>query len=246
MRPTFDLCWTDKLFLAMGCARGLAALHSLDGTLCHRDVKSFNFLVDEQLNTKIADLELGVELDSLSSSSVSPNASRKLWRISFGQSPTGMQANENALANWMAPEVLKGAQHTQAADVYSLGLVLYEIVSGLLPFTEYTNQAGVRAAGASGRLPALPANTPEEYARIVRACWDPVPLRRPRALDVADDLFLLWQSSVHSIIKYVNIQIEPEPTEHPGEPVSPTNLLRRAFSFPKVRLDGNILLVCTH
>jgi serine/threonine protein kinase len=50
---------TDRYFLALGCARGLAALHAHSESLVHRDVKSFNFLVDGQFNVKIADLELG-------------------------------------------------------------------------------------------------------------------------------------------------------------------------------------------
>lgn len=53
------LSWNDRLHLAIGCARGLHALHTFAHNLCHRDVKSFNFLVDEHLNAKLSDLELG-------------------------------------------------------------------------------------------------------------------------------------------------------------------------------------------
>ena len=82
-----QLSWVDRLYLAVGCCRGLAALHAYSADLCHRDIKSFNFLgtspsyrdfytnilhtvlaneetmsicaVDHQMNAKIADLELG-------------------------------------------------------------------------------------------------------------------------------------------------------------------------------------------
>ena len=47
------------MYLALGCARGLRALHKYSPDLCHRDIKSSNFLVDGQLNAKICDLELG-------------------------------------------------------------------------------------------------------------------------------------------------------------------------------------------
>jgi serine/threonine protein kinase len=47
--PTYKLSTADRLFLAMGCARGLAALHAFSSNLCHRDIKSFNFLVDHQV-----------------------------------------------------------------------------------------------------------------------------------------------------------------------------------------------------
>lgn len=49
----------DRLFLALECARGVDALHSYSSSLCHKDIKSFNFLVNHQLNVKIADLESG-------------------------------------------------------------------------------------------------------------------------------------------------------------------------------------------
>lgn len=47
------------MHLALGCALGVQALHNFSSTLVHRDIKSFNFLVDSQLEVKIADLELG-------------------------------------------------------------------------------------------------------------------------------------------------------------------------------------------
>lgn len=39
-----QLSWVDRLYLAVGCCRGLAALHAYSTDLCHRDIKSFNFL----------------------------------------------------------------------------------------------------------------------------------------------------------------------------------------------------------
>ena len=43
-RAPLTLCHTDMMYLALGCARGLAAVHAYDSSMCHRDVKSFNFL----------------------------------------------------------------------------------------------------------------------------------------------------------------------------------------------------------
>ncbi|KAJ1435097.1 kinase-like domain-containing protein [Ochromonadaceae sp. CCMP2298] len=59
-RP-LSLSYADRMFLALGCARGVLALHSHNPHLCHRDIKSYNFLIDAQLNAKIADLDLGHE-----------------------------------------------------------------------------------------------------------------------------------------------------------------------------------------
>ena len=42
--PPLPLSRADRMFLALGCARGLEALHNFSCNLCHRDIKSFNFL----------------------------------------------------------------------------------------------------------------------------------------------------------------------------------------------------------
>jgi serine/threonine protein kinase len=60
-QPPLALHISDKLYLALGCAKGVYAIHSYNKNLCHRDIKSFNFLVDKNLTVKIADLEFGVD-----------------------------------------------------------------------------------------------------------------------------------------------------------------------------------------
>lgn len=81
------LCYADKMYLALGCCRGLAALHAFSEDLVHRDIKSMNFLVDGQLTAKLADLELG-QVESLSEKK-SPNSKN----------------TQGFLLNWMPPEV---------------------------------------------------------------------------------------------------------------------------------------------
>ena len=84
--PTIRLSPTDELYLALGCCAGVNALHSLNDTTVHRDIKSMNFLVDGQLNVKLADLELGQDETSRSASGTS-------------------QEDVDYLLNWMPPEV---------------------------------------------------------------------------------------------------------------------------------------------
>ena len=70
-------------------------MHRISPLLCHRDVKSFNYLVDYELNAKIADLELGGEDDKIDA------------------------ARDGMLCCWLAPEVLSGeGTHTQV-NTYS-------------------------------------------------------------------------------------------------------------------------------
>lgn len=149
--------WADRLFLAVGCARGLHALHSFNSELCHRDIKSFNFLVDERLNAKVSDLELGITEEITRQAAGSGaggqlSALRKHTSRFFGRKVSGFSVNSGSqsdaeqvselgigegvlqaddfLANWSAPEVIKDGHHVQASDVYSFSLVLWEILTG--------------------------------------------------------------------------------------------------------------------
>lgn len=100
----------------LNVGRGVAALHSLSSQIVHRDIKSFNFLVDYQFNAKLADLELGVPAHVTDC-----NDGPKI---------------EDFLVNWLAPEVLRGENFSQASDIYSLALVFHEILTRLIPYDD--------------------------------------------------------------------------------------------------------------
>lgn len=170
VRRPLPLCHADRMFLALGCAKGLLALHAHIPPLCHRDVKSFNFLgtlnyfwlqffiVDGQLNAKIADLELGgdetpvvdEEKDSGRESFNRPSSGHpddvSSKRASFKRRNKSSNRAETFLSTWLAPEVLMGCTYSLPSDVYSLGLVLWEIISGKTPFYDISNPDTVRDA----------------------------------------------------------------------------------------------------
>ena len=79
----------------------------------------------------------------------------------------------------MAPEALLDSKYTKESDVYSYGMVLWEIVSGQQPFQEL--QAPIKIMGRiiEGDRPAMPPNTHADYATLVKKCWDWQPQVRP-------------------------------------------------------------------
>ena len=173
-KKAVTLSYLDKLYLAVGCAKGLAALHSIGSKVVHRDIKSFNFLVDGQLNAKLADLELGKDDQQVD---IDP---------------------ESLLPNWAAPEVLLGKPYTQASDVYSLSLVLWEIVTGVIPYSEIhgscrDNFEIIRneVAVLHNRL-AIPKEY-EEIAQVIEAGWHKDISVRPRALNIVEALMNMWK-----------------------------------------------------
>ncbi|XP_041794194.1 interleukin-1 receptor-associated kinase 4 [Chelmon rostratus] len=114
LEGTPPLCWRQRCLIAEGTASGLEYLHSSHHV--HRDVKSANILLDERFVGKISDFGL-------------TRASAKRT------STTVMTERIVGTCAYMAPEALRG-EITPKSDVFSFGVVLLEILSGLPPADE--------------------------------------------------------------------------------------------------------------
>ena len=91
------------------------------------------------------------------------------------------------LLRYIAPEVLRGHKPTLKSDNFSLGCLLYEIISGRPPFAHLTNDAAVTLAVTQGARPELPApTTPSEVlvVQLIESMWADDPSARPEAIDV--------------------------------------------------------------
>lgn len=109
--------WQERVDIALGTARGLEYLHTIkEKPLIHRDVKSANVLLDENLLPKVGDF--GLTRQGPSGKSVTMNTSTVVGTSAY-----------------MAPEVFRGDVSVKG-DIFSLGVVLLEIVTGLPPYDE--------------------------------------------------------------------------------------------------------------
>jgi len=188
------LSWEDMLWLALGSARGLAAVHQMSPDMCHRDIKSFNFLVTENLDVKIADLELGDEDEDGFSD------------ISF---------SEEMLPNWSPPEVLSAtSSFTQAGDIYALGLVFWEIVAREPPFDKIQSRSEIVQEVVMGRRPHIPTSTPPEYKELISRCWDQDPTNRLTADEVVEMLESMLSSCFN---KYIPLASSPPLQSFPSD-----------------------------
>ncbi|KAL4452680.1 hypothetical protein ABPG75_008342 [Micractinium tetrahymenae] len=133
---------------ALGLAHALAYLHSQG--ICHLDVKSANLLLAADGSTKLADMGFACALNS-------------------SDAPVGTFA-------WAAPELLLGAESTTAADIYSFGVCLYEIVTGELPVRGQL------------RMPHVPTECPQEVADLFVQCTSGNPRARPSAQELVQRL----------------------------------------------------------
>ncbi|KAK9807895.1 hypothetical protein WJX72_012418 [[Myrmecia] bisecta] len=147
------LRWNNKgKGIALDIARGLHFLHS--NNVIHRDIKSKNILLTRDGRAKIADVGMAKILTD------------------------GYFSRDNALGTfaWAAPELLLGERCTEKVDIYSLGVVLWELLTQEVPIRGQT------------RSPNVPAECPQQVVDVVDWCLQREPKARPTAKQVYDRL----------------------------------------------------------
>ena len=105
----------------------------------------------------------------------------------FDQKPRSVErAALLGTVTYMAPEVLRGQQATRASDIYSFGILVYEVLVGRPPFKGSASEivAG-HCSGVAPRPTTLNASLPSEFDNALLSALERVPVRRPqRAIDV--------------------------------------------------------------
>lgn len=172
IQPAFD--WPQRIEWAIDIAVGLNYLHAEN--ILHRDLKSMNVLLDENMKAKLSDFGLA-----------------KLKRESQS-SHAGVGDAAGTLA-WMAPELFnRGGKCTEKSDMYSYGMILWELTSGKIPFEDAPNPSVIPTWVQQGERERIPSDTPKEMQDLITQCWDKDPIKRPGTGDAITILRLLQKS----------------------------------------------------
>lgn len=146
---------TARTLIALDVARGLEYLHSKG--VIHRDLKSLNVLLDENMKAKICD---------------------------FGMVRTRSEGPKTGMigtAHWMAPEVLMSApDYDQKVDVYSYGIFLWELLTGEMPYKDMKQTDITMGVTMENLRPPLPEDCPAKLKELIQSCWSKDPTARPR------------------------------------------------------------------
>ncbi|KAH9748720.1 protein kinase domain-containing protein [Citrus sinensis] len=140
--------------IALDIARGMEYIHS-QGVI-HRDLKPENVLIDQEFHLKIADFGIACEEVYCDALSDDPGTYR-----------------------WMAPEMIKHKSYGRKVDVYSFGLILWEMVAGTIPYEEMNPIQAAFAVVNKNLRPAIPGDCPPAMAALIEQCWSLQPDKRP-------------------------------------------------------------------
>ncbi|CAI2172321.1 14082_t:CDS:1, partial [Funneliformis geosporum] len=163
----------DKYMDLYAITRMLSALH--DCNLIHGDFHSGNLLLKSLHIINISDFGL----------SKPANESNKSNKI-YGVLP------------YIAPEVLRGKPFTKAADIYSLGIIMWEMTSGIPAFNSVPHDFNLSLDICKGLRPKIVKDTMPEYAELMERCWDSNADNRPTAKELVG-YFVKWQNEFSSI-----------------------------------------------
>eukprot|EP00930_Biecheleria_cincta_P041917 TRINITY_DN2881_c0_g1_i1.p1 TRINITY_DN2881_c0_g1~~TRINITY_DN2881_c0_g1_i1.p1 ORF type:complete len:519 (+),score=86.37 TRINITY_DN2881_c0_g1_i1:24-1559(+) len=202
-RRQVRLRWPQKLKAAQDTAKGMNFLHRR--RVIHRDLKSLNILLAGEVGScddppwvKISDFGLSRRLPTAALLS-GTHAVRASFTTTVSTEPNMTGGLGTGL--WMAPECLSGHSYDERADVYSYGVVLFELICRRLPFDGApggsTATAAALRAVCAGERPALryvPACCPADLQQIMEHCWAQRPEARPDFSGVLEDLGALMRT----------------------------------------------------
>jgi hypothetical protein len=191
----YDLLWATRVKIGLHVALGMEHIHKM--RMLHRDLKSANVLLDDELGAKVCDFGLTRVIKPVRQHVVHSSytgVTRVLSRVgdiemNDGQSALGSTQRMSVSGvgtrgdtmtraagtlQWMAPEVFRGDQtYSNAVDVYSFGIVMWELATRETPWVRELRSEqtgifdGLNSALQRGRRPAIPDAVLAEHAAFV-------------------------------------------------------------------------------
>lgn len=190
--PSINLSLYQRIKILQDVARGIHFLHSANPPIIHRDIKSLNIFLSLPIKSsfdvpiaKVGDFGLCQQLFS-----------NKRFADGSG--------NLVGTYQWMAPEVLTNQIYNEYIDVYSFGMIMYEVFSNKTPFFELGVDvnpeilANEIIKGIRPTLNYIISDAPIEIKNIMMRCWDPQPSKRGKMLVIINELQQLMENILNS------------------------------------------------
>ncbi|GLT35014.1 hypothetical protein SLA2020_094990 [Shorea laevis] len=146
------------LGVAIHVSNGMSYLHQKN--IIHRDLKAANLLLDEKGVVKVADFGVA--------------------RVQT----QGVMTAETGTYRWMAPEVIEHRPYDHKADVFSFGILLWELLTGKLPYENLTPLQAAIGVVQKELRPVIPSDTHPKLVELLERCWQRDPSLRPEFSEI--------------------------------------------------------------
>ncbi|CAB4381002.1 unnamed protein product [Rhizophagus irregularis] len=180
-----ELTWNDKIKLAYQITEGIKFLHGEN--ILHQDLHSKNIVIRHG-DAKI--ISLGIAKST--------------------ESQTNLHSDVIGMIAYIDPKRLKDSfyEYNDRSDIYSLGVLMWELSSGRPPFINDINESLLRSGLLAGRREESVPDTPNEYLILYKSCWDPEPNTRPSIIQVYNRLVKLGR--MRGIQDFQNIECDDD------------------------------------
>ncbi|QCE12136.1 probable LRR receptor-like serine/threonine-protein kinase At1g06840 [Vigna unguiculata] len=178
-----SLNFSTRLRIAMGAAKGILYLHTeANPPIFHRDIKASNILLDSKFTAKVADFGLSRLVPDLDEEGTAPKYVSTVVRGTPG---------------YLDPEYLLTHKLTDKCDVYSLGIVYLELLTGMQPISHGKNivrevnmarQSGTVYSIIDSRIGLYTSECLEKFLTLALSCCQDHPEERPSMIDVVRTL----------------------------------------------------------
>lgn len=155
----------DQIHIACEIAVALKYLHSRN--VIHCDLKSSNILIGENWKIKISDYGLS--------------------RF-FNKNNKDDNRGRIGTPHWMAPEILKGVKYEQSADIFSFGMILWEILSQDIPYYGVNPYQVIHLVADQKKIVEVPNEGNSTLRKLTQRCLEYEPSLRPNMDEIVECL----------------------------------------------------------
>lgn len=158
-----QVTWRMAFQIAVDAAEACVYLHQLEPKIIHRDLKAENLLLDEGFRCKLSDFGL----------------SRVYEKNNNHMTICGTPC-------WVAPEIFRGDPYTERVDVYSFGIVLWELFSFTKPYKDQDAMELPFQVAKKGLRPPMLLHCPPSLNELMTKCWEDRQELRPTMQELLD------------------------------------------------------------
>ncbi|GES80273.1 kinase-like domain-containing protein [Rhizophagus clarus] len=222
----YKLDWNIKLQFAIQIANAVSFIHKKD--IIHRGLHSKNILVHQNI-IKLTGFELSSRISEISSND-----------------------NLSVMISYIDPQLFKkktdgdkNYKENKKSDIYSVGVLLWEISSGQIPFKSYSEKLVLMSEILNGKREIPVSDTPVDYIDIYTRCWRNNPDDRPDTQQVVSDLRLI-NLNTNEIKIHRNIISNIENDSINDNSSLTINYLQTEYSnleYDELTIDKNLIII---